>query len=133
MTRTQTLGWSIFLLIVGGGIVAYVLQNIPPTTPDGQRNLPLIVLFILALASLSTGLGALGALALHKRWPALGGQRRYTPPKPEIALRQGVLLGVLLTAVAIFALLRTLDITFILVTLLLLGLVEAYLQNRQAR
>ncbi|CAN5403785.1 hypothetical protein BH10CHL1_BH10CHL1_20480 [soil metagenome] len=133
MTRAQTLGWSIFLLIVGGGIVAYVLQRIPPTTPDGQWNLPVIILFILALASLSTGVGALGALALHQRWPALGGQRRYTPPKPEIALRQGILLGVALTVIAIFALVRTLDITFILVTFLLLGLVEAFLQNRQAR
>ncbi len=133
MTRTQAIGWSIFLILGGGSVGAYLLQVVPPTTLDGQWNLPVIVLFILALALLSSGLGTLSALALHKRWPALGGVRPYVQPKPEIALRQGMLLGVLLTAIALFALLRTLDATFILVTCLLLGLVEAYLQNRQAR
>jgi hypothetical protein len=133
MTRTQALSWSIFLIILGGGVVTYLLREVPPTLPDGQKNLPLIALFITAMAVLASGLGALGALALHKRWPALGGARPYAQAKPEIALRQGVLLGIILTAIALFALVRTLDATFVLVTFLLIGLVEAYLQNRQAK
>ncbi len=131
MTRAQVLGWSLFLIIVGSSVLTYLLRNVPPTLPSGQWNLPIVALFVAALALLSGGIGMLGALALHRRWPVLGGAARRAQSKPEAALRQGVLLGGALTAIALFALLRTLDITFILVTFLLIGLVEAYLQSRQ--
>jgi hypothetical protein len=131
MTRAQVLVWSLFLLGVGGGVLTYLLREVPPILPNGQWNLPIIALFVAALATLGSGIGMMGALSLHRRWPTLGGASSHTPAKPEAALRQGVLLGGALTAIALFALLRTLDITFILVTLLFIGLVEAYLQSRQ--
>ena len=133
MTRGQVLVWSIFLILVGGGTLGYLLQNIPPTAPDGQWELPVIALFIAALALLVSGVGALIALRLHQRWPTIGGAQRQASPKPETALRQGFLLSVAITAIALLALLRILDLTFILVTFLLIGLVEAYLQNRPTR
>lgn len=133
MTRRQVLVWSIFLLLVGGCTLGYLLQNIPPTSSDGHKDLPVIALFLVALTLLVTGVGTLTALRLHQRWPAIGGTQRHAPAKPETALRQGFLLSVATTAIALLMLLHTLDITFILVTFLLLGLVEAYLQNRQTR
>lgn len=133
MTRGQVFVWSGFLIVVGGGALGYLLRNIPPTSPDGQWDLPVIALFMGALALLVSGLGALIALRLQQRWPLIGGAQRQAGAKPEAALRQGCLLGVATIALALFALLQTLDITFLLVTLLLIGLVEAYLQNRQAR
>lgn len=133
MTRVQVLAWSIVLILTGGGVLGYLLQGVPPTLPTGQWNLPVITCFIAALAGLVSGIGALSALLLHQRWPALAGAPRHKASHPETALRQGLLLGIATTAISLFALLRTLDITFILVTLLLLGLVEAYLQNRQTK
>ena len=133
MTRAQVLAWSIFLILSGGGVLGYLVQVVPPTLPTGQWNLPMIALFITALAFLNSGIGAVGALLLHRRWPAMAGARRRKLPHPETALRQGILLSAAITAITLFALLRTLDITFILVTFLLIGLVEAYLQNRQTK
>ncbi|MFN8487302.1 MAG: hypothetical protein U0350_06895 [Caldilineaceae bacterium] len=133
MTRGQVLMWSSCLILAGGGALIYLLQNIPPTLPDGKWDLPVITLFMAALALLASGSGALVALRLHQRWPALGGAQRQAAPKPEIALRQGFLFSGAVTAIALLALFHTLDITFVLVTCLLLGLVEAYLQNRQPR
>ena len=125
--------WSSILITVGGGTLGYLLQSIPPTLSSGQWNLPVITLFMAALALLVSGIGALEALRLHQRWPAMGGAQRQAALKPEIALRQGSLLSGAVIAIALFALLHMLDITFILVICLLLGLVEAYLQNRQRR
>lgn len=125
--------WSSILITVGGGTLGYLLQSIPPTLSSGQWNLPVITLFMAALALLVSGIGALVALRLHQRWPAMGGAQRQAALKPEIALRQGSLLSGAVIAIALFALLHMLDITFILVICLLLGLVEAYLQNRQRR
>jgi len=125
--------WSSILIVVGGGALGYLLQNIPPTRPDGKWDLPIITLFMAALALLVSGVGALVALRLHQRWPAMGGAQRQATLRPETALRQGFLLSGAVTAIALFALLHMLDITFILVICLLLGLMEAYLQNRQRR
>lgn len=125
--------WSSILIVVGGGALGYLLQNIPPTLSDGKWDLPVITLFMAALTLLVSGIGALAALRLHQRWPAMGGAQRQATLKPETALRQGFLFSGAVTAIALFALLHTLDITFILVICLLLGLVEAYLQNRQHR
>ena len=85
--------WSSILITVGGGTLGYLLQSIPPTLSSGQWNLPVITLFMAALALLVSGIGALVALRLHQRWPAMGGAQRQAALKPEIALRQGSLLS----------------------------------------
>ncbi|MDQ3248944.1 MAG: hypothetical protein M3Q45_06995 [Chloroflexota bacterium] len=133
MTRATVLAWSMLLCLGGGGMLVYLLRYVPPTLPDAGWHWPMISLFITALALLVSGIGALGALAVHRRWPGLGGARRHGVPQPDTALRQGFLLGSMSTVLALLALFRLLDITFLLVTLLLAGLVEAYVQSRQTR
>lgn len=133
MTRANAFFWSICFIAAGGAGLGYLLWSIPPTLADAQWNLAVIALFLAALALLSSGIGAIIALALHRRWPALSGVRARRTPQPETAIRQGVWVGIIITIWALLALLRMVDITFILVTVLLVGLLETFIQSRQTR
>jgi hypothetical protein len=133
MTRANAFFWSICFVLVGGGGLGYLLWAIPPTLANAQWNLAVIALFLAALALLSSGIGTIIALALHRRWPALSGVRARRAPQPETAVRQGVWLGITITIWAVLALLRLVDITFILITVLLVGLLETFIQSRQTR
>ncbi len=59
-----------------------------------------------------------------------GVRRRRTRPAPGVALRQGMLLAVAVLTLALLAFFQFLDVVFVLVTFLLVGLLEAFLQSR---
>ena len=48
-------------------------------------------------------------------------------------MRQGLLFGLMVAILAAMALLRVLDITFLIVTVLLVGLVEAYAADAELK
>jgi len=133
VTRANAFFWSVGFILAGGSGLAYLLWVIPPTFADAQWNLPIITLFLAALALVSSGVGAMIALALHRRWPALSGVRAHRAPQPEAAVRQGAWVGITITIWALLALLRMVDITFVLVTVLLVGLLETFIQSRQTK
>jgi ABC-type branched-subunit amino acid transport system permease subunit len=88
----------------------------------------------LGLLALVFGLGALAALALHRRWPALAGVRDpRRRADPWVAARQGVLLALAVGVMLLLTLMRMLDVAFALVTLVLAGLIEGFFQNRRTR
>ena len=123
------------LALIGAGGLGYVILLVPPYEAAGGLSPAALLLFFGSLFVLTAAAGALLALALHRRWPALAGQRQKlrwgaTPPV-EAALRQGILLGVVVATLTGLAILRVLDITFALVTVLLASLIEAFAQTRQ--
>ncbi|GIV75922.1 hypothetical protein FKZ61_001250 [Litorilinea aerophila] len=130
-SRLAAVAWAALALMVGGSLLAYLLGSVPPTLADNRLNIPAVTLFFLGLFLLSGGLASLIALALHSRWPTLAGVRsRRARPAPGVALRQGVLLAVAVLALALLAFFQFLDVVFVLVTFLLVGLLEAFLQSR---
>ena len=133
ITRRQVVVWSSVAMLAGGALTAYLLLSVSPALPEGQPNYPAILLFFAAVMAFVAGLGALVALALHRRWPALAGAGREPRDQaaPSVALRQGLFLAVAAGVTLLLAFLQVLDIAFVLVTVVLLGLLEAFLQNRQ--
>lgn len=135
MSRTQVTLLAVAGTLGGAAALAYVLATVPPYTPDHQLSATALLYFFGALFLVTAGAGALVALALHQRWPALAGRRRSGRPgqrqPSDGAVRQGILFGVTVVTLTALSILRILDITFALVTLLLVGLVEAYAQTRR--
>lgn len=82
----------------------------------------------MALLAWVGSIGILVAAHLHQRWPALAG--RNSPPRPLVAVRQGILFALAITLIALLALLKLFDLTFVLIILLLAGLTEAFLQQK---
>jgi hypothetical protein len=125
------------IALAGLGVLIYLLLNIPPTVPgpEGaqQFNFAALILFWLALMALGGGLGTVLALILHNRWPGLAGVRtKRNKPEPFVAVRQGLLLALAVGVLAVLAFWNFLDIAFVIVTFLLIGLLEASLQSRRA-
>ena len=120
--------------VVGALLLIYVLVAAPPWLPSGEVNNASLLLFFLGVLSLVFGLGALVALALHRRWPGLAGVRDpRRRPDPWVAARQGILLSLAVGVMLLLTLMRMLDVAFALVTLVLAGLIEGFFQNRQWR
>ena len=135
MTRRQVTTWGILGLLVGGGGLVAVVLFVPPYA-EGERLSPLaLLLFFAALFLFVAGAGSLLALALHRRWPALAGSPRRGGRKTNAApaLRQGILGALVVVTLTALAAMRSLDVAFVIVALLLAGLVEAYMQTRQGQ
>jgi len=130
MTYAQAILWTIFSALIGGAIVAYLIFSIPPTALNGDPDIPALLLFFVGFGTLCFGLCSLVALMLHRRWPALAGAATRATLRSSAALRQGLLLAVGLVVLALLAMLGFFDIAFVLITLILIGLVEAFIQNR---
>ncbi len=130
MTRTQATAIGGGGATLGGGLLAYVVLRVPPLLPDGQANKAALLLALICLLLLAGGLGALAALALHKRWPGLAGTRRRTRARPVVALRQGALIALWAGIIVLLAYARMLDAAYFIVTTLLLILLEAFWQSR---
>lgn len=134
MSYTRARVLSILGLLTGGAGLVYVLVNQSPYSESGQLN-PVAVLAVLTGVFLtSSGASALLALSLHRRWPALAGRqshRRRQAPTAEPALRQGILAGLAAVTLLALAILRVLDVAVLIVTLLVAGLIEAFVQSRQ--
>lgn len=112
--------------------MGFLLYSVPPTLPDGAPNQAALLLFLFGLLLLVFGFSGLVALALHGRWPGLAGvQDRRKRPDPGVALRQAGLMAAAVGVMAVLAYLRMMDITIAVVTLVIAGLVEAFLQNRR--
>ena|SRR5690606_14361083 len=134
MMRRQALSTAGGAAAVGAALLAFLLTSVPPTYPTGEPNLAALVLFLLGLLLLVFGFGGLVALALHGRWPNLAGVRdRRRRPDPGVALRQGLLLAAAVGVMGVLTYLGLLDIAFALVTLVIVGLIEAFLQNRRTK
>lgn len=133
MSRNRAVAASIMAGLVGGALLFTILRSISPYSADQQLNgIALLGLFF-GVFMLVGGVGALIALSLHRRWPALAGvkaRQRRQSPRAEAALRQGVIAGVVAVVLIALSILRVLDVTVLIVTLLLAGLVETYAQSR---
>ncbi len=130
MTRTQATAIGGGGATLGGGLLVYVVLRVPPLLPDGQANKAALLLALICLLLLAGGLGALAALALHKRWPGLAGARRRTRSRPAVALRQGALIALWAGIIVLLAYARMLDAAYFIVTTLLMILLEAFWQSR---
>ncbi len=135
MSYTRARVLSILGLLAGGALLVYVLRNLSPYNEGDTLNPAALLAFLLGVFLVIGSSGALAALALHRRWPALAGHKprqRRQPLSAAPALRQGILIG--LTAVTLIALavMQVLDVAVLIVTLLVAGLIEAYVQSRQA-
>jgi hypothetical protein len=134
MLRKPAALLTLLAALGGAAGLAYVLAAIPPYEANGDLSVTALLLFFGCLFLLAAGLGALGALIIHQRWPALAGRRQRlrpgSPPPVEAALRQGILFGLVVAVLLALSILRVLDITFAIVTILLAGLIEAYAQTR---
>ncbi|HHW88347.1 MAG TPA: hypothetical protein GX400_19345 [Chloroflexi bacterium] len=134
MSNTRARVLAIFGLLAGGTLLGYVLGALSPYRAGGQLD-PLVVSMLLSAVFVTfSSVGTLLALSLHQRWPALAGrksrQHRRTPSAAP-ALRQGVLAGLTLVTLLVLAILRVLDVAVFIVTLLVAGLIEAFVQSRQ--
>ena len=127
-----------FLLLVcalgGAAGLGYVVLVVPPYETGGELSVVALLLFFASLFTLTAAIGSLARFAAHQRWPALAGRRQRlrpnSPPPVESALRQGILFGLVVATLVALSILRVLDITFVLVTILLAGLIEGYAQTR---
>lgn len=130
MTRAQLSLISIVAIAAGGGLLFYLLTVVPPVDATGQLDMPAVVLFFVGLGLTALGIGNLIASVLHLQWPALAGVSPRRRPPPLVALRQGAIFATAFVLLALLALFQRLDIALILVTLLVAGLLEAFIQNR---
>lgn len=135
MSRTRVTLLSAVALIPGAALLIYVLLFVPPYTEDGQLSATALLLLFGALFLVTGATGTFVALALHRRWPSLAGhpvrRRSASNPAADAALRQGILVGLTVSAIVALSILRVLDIAFLIVTILLATLVEAYAQTRR--
>lgn len=134
MSQTRATVLAIVGVLAGSALLVYVLRNVSPYQADEQLSLTALLSFFAGIFLLAGGAGSLIALTLHRRWPALaGGKRRprNQSPPAEAALRQGILAGIVTMTLVGLSILRVLDVAVLIVTLLLAGLVEAYVQNRK--
>lgn len=135
MSRRSLIVLTTLLALTGAAGLGYVIAAVPPYDDDGNLTVTALLLFFASLFLLTAGGGSLLALALHRRWPLLAGQRQKgrweTAPPADAALRQGILFGLIAATLTALSILRILDITFALVTVLLAGLIEAFAQMRR--
>lgn len=133
MSRSRAIAASIAAGLVGGALFFYILRSISPYNADQQLNGVALLGLLTGVFLLVGSVSALIALALHRRWPALAGvkaRQRRQLPRAEAALRQGVIAGIVAVVLIALSILRVLDVTVLIVTLLLAGLVETYAQSR---
>lgn len=134
MSYTRARVLSILGLLAGGVLLVYVLRNLSPYTEGDALNPAALLAFLLGIFLLIGSSGALAALALHRRWPALAGHKprqRRQPLAAGPALRQGILIGLTAVTLVALAMIQVLDVAVLIVTLLVAGLIEAYVQSRQ--
>lgn len=116
--------------ILGTTLLTYITWQVSPFTTYPHLNIGVIILLFAAVFISTSTIFALVALRLHVYWPSLAGAHK-SKPEPIVAVRQGLLFGFALIVIALLALLRMLDIIFALVTFLLVGLLEGFLQSQQ--
>jgi hypothetical protein len=128
---SRGLFWTITLLTlaIGLSLLLYLLFNVAPMDERGAMDVAAVGLFFLGLGLAAAGFGSATARILHRQWPALAGAPGGTPATTA-ALRQGFLFAVALLALAGLAIAQQLDIAFIVVTLIMVGLTEAFIQSR---
>jgi hypothetical protein len=135
MSRRALIVLTVVLALAGVAGLGYVIYAVPPYDDAGDLSVTALLIFFGSLFLLTAAAGSLLALALHRRWPALAGQRQKlrwdASPPIDAALRQGILLGLVVATLTALSILRILDITFALVTVLLASLIEAFAQMRQ--
>jgi len=131
MTRKQVAWWSCGIALSALTILAYLMATISPYLPSGELNRVAIFCFILSLTLFCAAVGALFCLLLHRRWPGLAGEPELVDlPEARSAVRQGLLFALGVSALSLFALFKILDIAFVMVALVLIGLLEIFLQGR---
>ncbi len=115
--------------LASGALLALFLFSVPPVDESGNPDLPVIVAAIGLAVVAAGGVGAILALLAHGRWPALAGAH-HGPADPAVALRQGVIVAATAGVLLVLTLLDILDVAFLIVTLIVAGLIEAFLQSR---
>lgn len=128
-TRSQVFTSAAIAATLSIFLLAYLLQRVSPYQTNTDLDKTSIALFLTGIFVFSTSIGAAIALVLHQRWPSLAGSAKYEPA-PLVAVRQGILLAAAIIAIAFLALMQILDIVFIAFVVLVVGLFEAFLQNR---
>ncbi|MFN2202202.1 MAG: hypothetical protein ACK2UO_13405 [Caldilineaceae bacterium] len=131
MTRAQAVGLSSAGVLLGGGLLIFVVTSVPPELASGEPNSAALLMALVSAMVLAGGIGMLLALTLHKRWPGLAGASGATRvPEPAVALRQGFLISLGTGFILTLAYRGMLDAPFFVVTILLLVLLEAFIQSR---
>lgn len=134
MSYTHARVLSILGLLTGGALLVYTLRNLSPYSEGDRLNPAALLLFLTGVFLVISSVGALAALGLHRRWPALAGRKtrqRRQPFHAGPALRQGILVGLTAVMLLALAIMQVLDVAVLIVTLLVAGLIEAYVQSRQ--
>lgn len=139
MSRRSLFVSTLILTVAGVAGLLYCILAVSPYDESGGLSVTALLLFFASLFVATAAAGSLLALGLHGRWPALAGGRdagrRRTrwdgPPPADAALRQGILFGLVVAILTALSILRILDITFALVTLLVAGLIEGFAQMRR--
>lgn len=130
MNRNVLSRWLLLAAIIGIILLFYTLGRVSPFVTPARPNYPAIILLFGVLFFSASSIMALVALGLHGRWPSLAGARGNVAD-PIAAVRQGILFGLALLIILLLAYLDILDIIFALVTLLLAGLLEGFIQNQR--
>jgi len=131
MIRKQVALWSWVIVLITVAILIYLLTTTSPYLSDNELNSLAVFSFILSLAFCSGAVGTLFCLLLHRRWPGLSGQQNPVGlPDARAAVRQGLLFALGVNAIALLALFRILDIAFVMVAIVLIGLLEISLQGQ---
>lgn len=135
MSQPRATALAVVSLISGSGLLIYLLRTTPPYTAEHQLNPVALLAFLVGVFLAVSGAAALVALALHRRWPALA-YSRARPRKAaslnaDPALRQGILVGIVVVTLIALNTLRVLDVAVLIVTLLVAGLIEAFVQSRK--
>ncbi len=134
MSHTRATVLAVIGLLAGAALLIYVLRSVTPYDANNQLSPTALLLFLTGVFLAAGGAGALAASALHRRWPALAGvktRQRRKPLTADAALRQGVIFGLVVATLVALAIAQVLDVAVLIVTLLVAGLVEAYVQSRQ--
>lgn len=130
MSRKQVT-WLLLMISLCSSVgLTLLIWRTSPFDGYPKLNMGVIILFFLALFFTTSSLLGIIALRMHVRWPALAGVAG-TNPSPVIAIRQGALFGLAVVIIALLALLQMLDVIFALVTFLLVGLLEGFIQNQE--
>lgn len=139
MPRSTALGLLVAALL-GGALAAYIVLQVPPSLADGTLDLTAVLPFLLGIFMAVTGATGILSLALSRRWPALAGRMALAARssveqgqrRARAGVRQGLLAGLAVVAMIALFLSGWLDLAIALVLVMLIGLIESFVQSREA-
>ncbi len=138
MPRSIAAGLLVAALL-GAALSGVIMTQRPPTLANNSLDLTALLPFLLGIFLAVGGATGILALALSRRWPALAGRLALTARssveqgqrRARAGIRQGVLAGSATVIMLILSLNGWLDLVFAFVVVILVGLVESFVQSRE--